>query len=325
MLSRRLQIQVMGAAVAACGMLLGSAAHAAPNDFQTAVLSNSPHTYYRLQETGTLTDQPADDLGTNATDGIYRGNPVSGAAGMGTGSDTAVNFPGNTNTGLDYLRTTNTLEFGTSVGRSSYEIVFKANAVNLGDTYQSIFGVFNQSDATTTPPRTNQGAVAIEFNSNATGNTLAGSSRFYVRDEDGIALGATIAHGTLLDGNFHHLVFTYDNTDPSQQFVKAYVDGLLVPVAQVPQGGGSLTNVPDNFLAFNRDPVFGARNLRGVVGNEANVTIDEAALYANTVLSATDVANHATALGLTVPEPGSLGVFAVATGLSLLRRRRRSV
>jgi hypothetical protein len=321
------RLQVLGAAaVAACGMVLGAASvQAAPITYQNAVLADNPYVYYRLQETGTLTDQPAHDFSSNATDGIYRGNPVGGVTGMGTASDNAVSFPGTTNTGLDYLRTTNALPFGSQVGKSSYELVFKANAVNLTDTYQSIFGVFNQSDATTTPPRTNAGAVAIEFNSNSTGNPAAGTSRFYVRDEDGIALGATIDNGTLLDGNYHHLVFTYDDTDATQQYVKAYVDGTSVPVSLVPQGGGSLTNVPDNFLDFTRDPVFGARNLRGIVGNEANVTIDEAALYANSVLSAADVAAHAAAAGIQVPEPASLGLFAAAAGLGLLRRRRQAL
>ena len=49
----------------------------------------------------------------------------------------------------------------------------------------------------------------------------------------------------------------HDDTDANQNYIKAYVDGRPVAVTLTPQGGGSLTNVPDNFLDFTRDPVFG--------------------------------------------------------------------
>jgi hypothetical protein len=303
----------------------GSAAQAAPLLFQTTVLNDSPYLYYQFSDAGSggsLTNQPGDDVSVNNNDGIYRGNPVPGIAGFGVGSDNAVSFPGTSVTGLDYLRTTNNRTFGSQVARSSYELLFRTNSANPTD-YQAIFGVFNASDSGATPARTNTGAVSIELNSNATGNTHAGTSRFYVRDEDGIALGGVIDNGTLLDGNYHHLVFTYDNTDAGQQYIKAYVDGLSVPVSLVPQGGGSLTNIPDNLLDFTVDPVFGARNVRGTVGAEANVTIDEAALYANQVLSASDIAAHATAAGFAVPEPSSLALVGLGA-ISLLRGRRRS-
>jgi len=307
---------------ALAAVALASAVRAAPLSFQTTVLGDSPYLYYRFGDVGSagsLTNQPGDDISAGNNDGIFRGNPAAGAAGFGAGSDNAVTFPGTSVTGLDYLRTTNNRTFGSRVARSSYELIFRTNTVNPTD-YQAVFGVFNAADATTSPARSNTGAVAIEFNSNATGNTLAGSSRFYVRDEDGIAIAGTIANGTLLDGNFHHLAFTYDATDASQHYIKAYIDGLSVPVSLVPQGGGSLTNVPDNLLDFTVDPTFGARNVRGTVGAEANVTIDEAALYGDRVLGDSDVAAHAAAAGFVVPEPGAMTVLG-ACMLGLLRRR----
>jgi hypothetical protein len=311
---------------ALAGVALAGGAQAAPVAFQAAVLGDAPYVYYRLGDAGSggsLTNQPADDVSVGNNDGIYRGNPVPGAAGFGAGGDDAVSFPGTSLAGLDYLRTTNNRAFGGMVGRSSYELLFRANTAGPTE-YQAIFGVFNAADNTTSPARTGNGAVAIEFNSNATGNAHAGTSRFYVRDEDGIALGGVIDNGNLLDGNYHHLLFTYDNTDAGQQYVKAYVDGLAVSVALTPQGGGSLTNVPDNLLDFTVDPTFGARNVRGTVGLEANVTIDEAALYGNRVLSAADAAAHAAAAGFVVPEPGAVTLLgAGVVGLQRLRRRRR--
>src|SRR5688500_9498993 len=125
------RMRVLPAAVAAAAFLLsaGPAAQAAPPAYETSVLANNPYLYYRLQETGTLTDQPANDSSlNNRTDGIYRGDPTGGAAGAGTGSDTAVSFPGSFDAGLDYLRTTDSRTFGSFVAQSSYEFVFKANS-----------------------------------------------------------------------------------------------------------------------------------------------------------------------------------------------------
>jgi uncharacterized protein (TIGR03382 family) len=324
--------QVLGMAVlSACGVLVTAmTAQAAPPEYQSAVLANNPYLYHRLQETDPLKDQPANDFSVNNRDGIYRGNPTGGVAGQGTGSDTAVSFPAASLAGLDYLRTTDAMPFGHQVHQSSYEFVFKSNTANL-QGYQTLFGIFNAAvpaetpvDDPNTPIRTASGAVAVELNSNATGNLNNGTSRFYIRDEDGQALGGTIANGSLLDGNFHHLLFTYDVNAGANNYIKAYVDGVPVAVNHVGQGtGGAPTSTTADFFDFTRDPTFAARNLRGVVDNEANVTLDEVALYANTVLSAEQAATNASAAGIVVPEPGSLTLAGMA-GLALLRRRRHA-
>ena len=312
-------------AVGACAAFVTPVAQAAPAAYQAEVNNNNPYVYYRLQETGTLTDVNApDSSANNRAAGIYRGDATGGQAGAGLASDTAVRFPGTTDTGLDYLRTTDTLAFGNQVFQSSYELIFKSNTVNPTG-YQSVFGVFNAAvtDDPITPEnetRTQNGAVAIELNSNGTGNAAAGTSRFYIRDEDGIALGGVISNGNLLDGQYHHVVFTYDVIGGADNYMKAYVDGVAVPVAHVYQGGGNSTNVPDNLPHSPATPC-SARNLRGVVGNEADVTIDEAALYGNTVLTAAQVAENFAVSG--IPEPGSLALAGIA-GLGLLARRRRS-
>jgi hypothetical protein len=332
MLSTR--AQVMSAVVfAGVGAVAVVPAQAAPGSYEAEVLNNNPYVYYRFQQNQVpLTNAVEQDASPNDHDGTYRGAPVGGVAGAGAGSDAAVKFPGTSVTGLDYLKAAtdapasqNIFGFGSLLAQSSYEVVFKTNTANAAPaTYQSIFGVFNQSDATTTPARTANMAVAVELNSNATGNLSATTSRFYVRDEDGIALGGTILNSVagqydLMDGGFHHLVFTYDTLGGPDDYIKGYVDGLQVTVSHVYQGGGNSANIPDNFLTFTRDPVYGARNVRGTVGNEADITLDEAALFAN-ILSPADVAANFAATG--IPEPSSLAAAGMA-GVALIGRRRR--
>ena len=308
-------------AVAACSMLAGTATQAAPTAFESAVLSNNPYVYYRMQETGALKDLPAKDssLYTRA-DGIYRGtagaDPTGGVAGAGSGSDTAVFFPDASVAGLHYLRTTDVRGFGGQTGQSSYEFIMKANTPNMG-TQQAIFGVFN-SAVTTEPTRTANQAVQIELNTANANNILdTTSTRMYLRDENNLLIYGNIAHGNLLDGAYHHFVVTADAFAPNvSDKIKAYLDGVPLPVVVAQSAAGG----PSTFGDFTVDPVFAARNVRGVVGLEANITLDEAALYGNTVLTAEQVAAHAAAAG--IPEPSALALVGVAA-LGAMRRRRR--
>jgi hypothetical protein len=297
-------------------LALSAFAQAAPLAYQTAVTNNQPFLYYRFQETGTLQDGPADNLGSSATDGIYRGaDLVGGNAGFGTGSDTAVSFPG---TNDRYARTTDALSFGPQMPQSSYEFIFKTNVANPTNR-PAIFGVVN-SDPDGAGPRTQNDGVQIELNTANVNNIFsATTTRMWIRDEAGNLIFGNIAHGNLTDGKYHHFVVTLDLSAATlADQIKAYIDGLPVSVTVGSQGSAA----PSDFQVLTRDPVFAARNVRGTVDEEANVTMDEAALYGNKVLSLADVQAHALAAGFPVPEPGSMGLAAVA-GLGMLARRRR--
>lgn len=301
-------------------------AHAAPASYATAVLVNDPYVYHRFNETPLSNDTGAIDASLNGRSGVYKaggGGALTSTSGDGAGSDAAVSLPG-TGDGANgaYFGNPNVRGFGSRVGTSSYEFVFKTNPGFNTGSIQSLFGVFNPS---TLGSHTD---VNIDLNTrgNDSGGLLAYSTRLYIRAADGDAPGVHFVNPTLYDGNFHHLVFTFDQNLAGAAAYRAYVDGEEQPLtfAVVNRTTQDTNDDPDGFLDWRYDPAWGARNVRGALGSTsvnrlANVTIDEAALYAH-VLDPAQVGLHAAA-AIAVPEPGALALLALA-GVGLMRRRR---
>ncbi|MGB7158523.1 MAG: trypsin-like serine protease [Tepidisphaeraceae bacterium] len=292
-----------------------AAAQAAPVAYQTAVTANSPYAYYRLSDTSS----PA--VATVGANGTYTGTPTFSQAGTGLASDDAVSFDG-VSTGNDALAA-NINTFGSQMAQSSYEFVFKVNAGFSSTTIQSLFGVFSKA--------ANLPDVNIDLNSrgNDALGALANTTRLFVRGNNadangGASIAAHFTNASLYDGNYHHLVFTYDDAQTGVAAFQAYVDGVAQTMTFT-QVNGSVE--PAGFSDLDADGVFAGRNVRQnpltTVDREANVTIDEAVLYGNDVLSLSEVQAHATAAGfVVVPEPGSLALAGIA-GLGLLARRRK--
>lgn len=330
------RINVVSAALAAGAMLsAASVSQAAPTSYQTAVQANSPYVYHRLNESPVANDTVAADTSVNSRPGVYKvgtSGTATSTPGAGLLSDNAVRFsgPGTGVTGATgaYLGNTNIRPFGSSLGTSTFEFVFKVNP-GFGTIKQALFGVFDPSASPTD----------VEVTLNSQGNDALAdapnTTRFYIRGNDADGVGVHFTNAALYDGNYHHLVFTFDRSTLSiggtglgvQTFTggfAAYVDGVPQTLTLQVVGNNSADPdaLPDGFTAFDFDPTWAARNVRGSLGTTAvqrlaAVTIDETALYTS-VLTPAQVAANAAA----IPEPGLLSLLAL-TGLGLLRRARR--
>lgn len=324
--SHRISV-LSSAAIAACAVLsVATPAQAAPSSYEAAVLANNPYVYHRLNEAAPIsTGTVAQDATAADRDGVYQGSPTGGATGVGLGSDSAVSFPG-TGTGAtgSYFGNSNILPFGSSIGTSSYEFVFKVNPGFDSTVKQSLFGIFDPSASPTD----------VEVTLNSQGNdalaTTANTTRFYVRGNDVDAQGVHFTNATLYDGNYHHLVFTFDASQTGAAQFAAYVDGVqqVLTLQQVGSGAADANADPDGFTNFDNAPTWAARNVRGALGSTAvqrlaNVTIDETALYTS-ILSSAQVVGNAEAAGFVVPEPGSLALAGFAAFGLLARRRRQA-
>jgi len=285
--------RIVGALAAAMVGLVDSAAWAAPLSYSAAVLNSSPYAYYRFNENS---GQSAIDSSGNSRSGTYIASPTLQQVGGGGGVDLdkAVSFNG----ASQYLSSTAT-GFGTSIPTSSYEFLFKVNAGFSTSAIQSLFGCYNNADAT---------AVDINLNENYQDKVTANTVRFFARDKNNANVKASFTSESLFDGHYHHLLITYNGV----KNVSVYVDGVAQTVTAAGAGASATT-------AFGFSPSFAGDNGRGTVVNFANVTLDEAALYTS-VLTSADAATHAIA----IPEPAMLGFAGMAaSGVLLCRRKAR--
>jgi hypothetical protein len=284
----------------AASSVIPVATFAAPTAYETAVLANNPYVFYRLGEASGTT---VTDSSGNNRDGTYVGSPTLGGTGGGPGSDSAASFSGS----AQNVSSSALAGFGPLLGNSSFEFVFSttttASQMGLG-------GVLNTGSVT---------AWEITLNRTPGGQTAANGVRIFLRDDSANAIGAGFTNAVAFDGNFHHLVFTYDMTGvDNASRLRAFLDGQEQTLFFASAGGNS-TPGSGTLSSFNFDTAFGGRQNRATTDLFLNGSLDEVALYV-TALSPTDITAHYLAL---IPEPTTWALAGLGLGLFLLARRQR--
>ena len=246
--------------------------------YDTAVNGDHPAGYWRLGEsTGTTA---ADASGGNHP-GTYSGSYTLGATGAVIGdTDTAVNFTGG------YMQST---YVQTSAVTYTAEAWIKTTA--SGGSIIRDRGVASGSSGK---------SLTLGLNAPVCGG--AGAPYFGV-DSDNLFVGVETSV-QVNDGRWHHIAGTFNgvsgqNASPSQ--FQVYVDGRAVPGAGCTAGGAA-------------PPFTGLDGM--TVGYNLNATIDEAAVYTS-VLSASQIRNHATVAGYLPGAPTAVAATAGANQASV--------
>jgi len=276
-------------------------AWAANPSYQAAVLANNPYFYYELGEApGSVTAYDASVNGLSAAyvngPNALPGGPSLGVAGDNAGgaSDTAATFNA---AGLTYVLAPQAAEaFGTYSVQSSYEFVYKTtdktDAISLSSEENA-----GSSEAVT---------MVINQNSPQSPSISANNIRFFVRTlTAGNSVTISISNNAVTDGNYHHLVFTYNGTNTGNSAVSSgsrlwnsnltsaiYLDGVVQTNGFEIQYGG--VQPPQGYGPFGVPIVIGAETAHSAtaLADYLNGTIDEVAYYTNVLSAAQILANY---------------------------------
>lgn len=225
--------------------------------YSSEVLADSPLLYLRMGESSgtTMTDSSG-----NGRNGTYVGSPTFGATGAVGDGDTATTFNGTTQSGSVADAA------WMDVTTASVETWFKTTA--SGD--QQMTGRWDSQS-------TSRQAIYLDFVS-------AGQIRVIARISGATRIVSAADTG-LRDGNWHHVVGTYDGTT-----LALYVDGTLASSAA---WSGTLPNIAFEYQVA----------LRTGTGR-FNGTLDEVAFYGGALSAARVLAHYNSASGGTTLNGG---------------------
>ena len=269
--------------------------------YSSAVLSNSPYAYYRLDESPG--NNIAADQGSGANSGTYTNSPTRGASGalQNDPTDTAAAF---NRTGSQYLQLTTMGNLGVSLN-SGFTLEYWLKTSD-GTDYQSIMGSVNAATSTD---------FIVDLNYSGNSDML----RLYFRGDDGNRLETQLLTTTpgninIFNNAWHYIAQVYDPTTANlSDRIKFYVDGALQTTTPFGTGNPVAGN-------FSGPLTLAATNDRGSVGNYLSGGLDEVAIY-KTALAPGTISNHFAA---SVPEPiGGLQLMLGAGALLGSSRVRR--
>lgn len=302
----RLPRLVLAVGLLASPVLLTDPASAADPTYQAAVLANNPYFYYELGEapgSPVAYDASVNNFAAAYVNGpnALPGGPTLGVPGDNAGgaSDTAATFNA---AGLTYVLAPQAAEaFGTFSVQSSYEFVYKTT---------------DKSDAISLSSEENTGSseavtMVINQNSPQSPSISPNNIRFFVRTlTAGNSVTISISNNVVTDGNYHHLVFTYNGTNTGNSTVASgshtwltnltsaiYLDGVLQTNGFEIQYGGA--QPPQGYGPFGVPIVIGAETAHSAtaLADYFNGTIDEVAYYTNVLSAAQVLANYNALIG----------------------------
>lgn len=270
------------------------------DQYSTAILNNSPFSYYRLNESSGTS---AVDLGSAGITGTYVHSPTLGVPGALQSNTSATGVAFN-RTASQYMQLTNLGNEGTTM-KLGFTIEFWLKDTDTTN-YQVIMGTANNATQTD---------FVNDLNYSGNTNML----RLYFRGDDGNRLetqflSTTSGNTNIFDNNWHLITETYDPTISTlANKIKFYVDGTLQTTTPLGTGNPTSGN-------FEFPLTVGALNDRGSIGNYLNGSLDEVAIY-NTALPQGTISSHYAA---SVPEPvAALQIAAGVVALLGLQRARR--
>ncbi|MFC1774847.1 LamG-like jellyroll fold domain-containing protein [Nanoarchaeota archaeon] len=209
-------------------------------------------------------------IGNNGT--VIGGN-VTAANGI---LDRKMQFDGSS----DYVNTGTMGSFGSTIASSTVSVWMKSTDTS-GQS-----AIFKVIDDPNNNPGIEDVVYAIEpnrrINSGCSISNVGGSTLFYIRGEDGDALGAYITTD-IYDGEWHHIAWRL--IDATANSMEIYVDGVTQSFAE------SCTAGPSGFDNWVDDLFVGAQNNRGnSVDLYFDGDLDEVAIW-NRTLSVEEIVN----------------------------------